>query len=516
MGFLEVDSVVDREDRYMLELKGISKFFPGLKALDRVDFNLRAGEIHAIVGENGAGKSTLIKIITGVYQPDEGDIFYEGNTVIFHNPTVANRYQIAAVYQQPASFPHLTVTENIFLGHPIIHPTTKKLMWKEMKEEAKRLLRSLGSDINPSVTMSSLSVAQQQIVEIAKALSVNARILIMDEPTASLTRRETEDLYNIARKLRNDGVSIILISHLFEDVYEIADRVTVLRDGKSIGTWNVNEIDEKDLIKAMVGREISQLFPKNKVSFGKELLRVEGLSRLGYFSDISFSLRAGEIVGFSGLVGSGRTEVAQSIFGIAPVDAGKILVEGKEVSIKNPMEAISYGIGYLPEDRLEQGLFLLLSINDNITISIIDQLTNRGWLNPPREHEISNKMLELLQIKAPGIFHPVSSLSGGNQQKVVVAKLLAARPKILIMDEPTKGVDVGAKAAIHQIMSDLVAEGLGIIMISSEMPEILGMSDNIIVMHEGRITGVFSRSEATQEKLMEAAVKVDRLTQVVS
>jgi len=323
-------------------------------------------------------------------------------------------------------------------------------------------------------------------------------------------------LYNIARKLRNDGVSIILISHLFEDVYEIADRVTVLRDGKSIGTWNVNEIDEKDLIKAMVGREISQLFPKNKVSFGKELLRVEGLSRLGYFSDISFSLRAGEIVGFSGLVGSGRTEVAQSIFGIAPVDAGKILVEGKEVSIKNPMEAISYGIGYLPEDRLEQGLFLLLSINDNITISIIDQLTNRGWLNPPREHEISNKMLELLQIKAPGIFHPVSSLSGGNQQKVVVAKLLAARPKILIMDEPTKGVDVGAKAAIHQIMSDLVAEGLGIIMISSEMPEILGMSDNIIVMHEGRITGVFSRSEATQEKLMEAAVKVDRLTQVVS
>ena len=244
MGFLEVDSVVDREDRYILELKGISKFFPGLKALDRVDFNLRAGEIHAIVGENGAGKSTLIKIITGVYQPDEGDIFYEGNTVIFHNPTVANRYQIAAVYQQPASFPHLTVTENIFLGHPIIHPTTKKLMWKEMKEEAKMLLRSLGSENNHSVTMSSLSVAQQQIVEIAKALSVNARILIMDEPTAS-PQTETEDLYNIARKLRNDGVSIILISHLFEDVYEIADRVTVLRDGKSIGTWNVNEIDEK-------------------------------------------------------------------------------------------------------------------------------------------------------------------------------------------------------------------------------------------------------------------------------
>ncbi len=505
--------MVGTEDKYILELKGISKFFPGLKALDRVDFDLRVGEIHAIVGENGAGKSTLIKIITGVHQPDEGDIFYEGSKVVFNNPTVANRYQIAAVYQQPASFPHLTVTENIFLGHPIIHSATKRLMWKEMRQEAKRLLHSLGSDISPSATMNSLSVAQQQIVEIAKALSVNARILIMDEPTASLTKRETEDLYNIAKKLRGDGVSIIFISHRFEDIYEIADRVTVLRDGKSMGTWKVSDITEHDLIKAMVGREINQLFPKNTVPFGKELLKVEGLSRVGYFSDISFSLRAGEIIGFSGLVGSGRTEVAQSIFGIAPADKGKIIVEGREVLIKNPMEAISYGIGYLPEDRLEQGLFLPLSINDNITISIIDQLTNRGWLNPPQEYEISSKMLELLQIKAPGIFHPVSSLSGGNQQKVVVAKLLAAHPKILIMDEPTKGVDVGAKAAIHQIMSDLAAEGLGIIMISSEMPEILGMSDTIIVMHEGRITGVFSRSEATQEKLMEAAVKVNRLTQ---
>lgn len=502
--------MVDAEDRYILELRGVSKFFPGLKALDRVDFNLRGGEIHAIVGENGAGKSTLIKIITGVHQPDEGDILYEGNKVVFHNPTVANRYQIAAVYQQPASFPHLTVTENIFLGHPVTHPTTKRLMWKEMRQEAKRLLHSLGADIDPSATMGSLSVAQQQMVEIAKALSVNARILIMDEPTASLTRRETEDLYNITKKLRDSGVSVIFISHRFEDIYEIAERVTVLRDGKTMGTWKVNEITEHDLIKAMVGREINQLFPKKTVSFGRELLKVEGLYRIGYFSDISFSLRAGEILGFSGLVGSGRSEVAQSIFGIAPADAGKILVEGKEVSIKSPMEAISYGIGYLPEDRLEQGLFLPLSINDNITVSIIDQLTNRGWLNPSREYEISNKMLELLKIKAPGIFHPVSSLSGGNQQKVVVAKLLAARLKILIMDEPTKGVDVGAKAAIHQIMSDLAAEGLGIIMISSEMPEVLGMSDNVVVMHEGRITATFSRAEATQEKLMEAAVKVTR------
>ncbi|NLJ48110.1 MAG: sugar ABC transporter ATP-binding protein [Candidatus Atribacteria bacterium] len=498
------------QDRYILRLKGISKFFPGLKALDQVDFDLRYGEIHALVGENGAGKSTLIKIITGVYQPDEGEIIYEDQRVIFSNPMVANRYQIAAVYQQPASFPHLTVTENIFLGHPLIQPQIRRLLWKEMYQQAKALLSSLGAEVSPTAVMGSLSVAQQQMVEIAKALSINAKILIMDEPTAALTKRETEDLYAITRKLRDQGTSVIFISHRFEDIYEIGERVTVLRDGKSVGTWKVNDITEKELIKALVGREITQMFPKNKVAIKNEILKVEGLSRIGYFSDVSFSLRAGEILGFSGLVGSGRTEIAQAIFGIAPADRGKILIEGQEVTIRNPMDAISHGIGYLPEDRLRQGLFLPMSINDNITITIVDQLSRGGWLNPPKEKEISTKMLNLLKIKAPDVSHLVSSLSGGNQQKVVVAKLLAARLKILIMDEPTQGVDVGAKAAIHQIMSDLAAEGFGIIMISSEMPEVLGMSDTILVMHEGRVNRIFYRDEANQEKLMEAAVNVDR------
>jgi rhamnose transport system ATP-binding protein len=379
-----------------------------------------------------------------------------------------------------------------------------------MHQQAKALLSSLGAEVSPTAVMGSLSVAQQQMVEIAKALSINAKILIMDEPTAALTRRETEDLYAITRKLRDQGTSVIFISHRFEDIYEIGERVTVLRDGKSVGTWKVSDISEKELIKALVGREITQMFPKNQVTIKEELLRVEGLSRIGYFSNVSFSLRAGEILGFSGLVGSGRTEVAQAVFGIAPADRGKIFVEGKEITIQSPMDAISHGIGYLPEDRLRQGLFLPMSINDNITITIVDQLSRRGWLNPPKEQEISTKMLNLLKIKAPDVFHLVSSLSGGNQQKVVVAKLLAARLKILIMDEPTQGVDVGAKAAIHQIMSDLAAEGFGIVMISSEMPEILGMSDTILVMHEGRVNQIFNREEATQEILMEAAVNVDR------
>jgi rhamnose transport system ATP-binding protein len=311
--------------------------------------------------------------------------------------------------------------------------------------------------------------------------------------------------------LKARGTSIIFISHRLEDIFEVADRVTVLRDGRKVGTWMVDGVSERELIRAMVGREIDQLFPKIQVERGAELLRVEGLSRMGYFSNVSFTLHTGEILGMSGLVGSGRTEVAHALFGIAPADQGKIFVEGKEVTIRSPLDAIACGIGYLPEDRLQQGLFLPMSINDNIAIIILDSLTRHGWLQPEREHQLSSKMLELLKIKAPSIFSPVSSLSGGNQQKVVVAKLLAARLRILILDEPTHGVDVGAKAAIHRIMSELAQQGLGIIMISSEMPEILGMSDRILVMCEGRVSGILERREATQEKLMEMAVGVTQL-----
>lgn len=497
-------------DEHFLELRGISKFFPGVRALDKVDFDLKRGEIHALVGENGAGKSTLIKIITGIYQPDEGEIFWKGQKVTFPNPNVASRYQIAAVYQQPASFPHLNIAENIFLSHPLVHPLSKRLRWREMRSNARELLASLGSNLDPSILVGSLSAAQRQIVEIAKALSIQARILIMDEPTAALTRREADELYEIMRRLKLQGTAIIFISHRFEDIYGVADRVTVLRDGKKVGTWMVQDIAEQDLIRAMVGREIAQLFPKSVAKRGQELLRIEELSRVGYFSDVSFTLYAGEILGVSGLVGSGRTELAHALFGIAPADRGRIFVEGREIFVRSPMDAIACGIGYLPEDRLQQGLFLPLSINDNIVISVLDRLTRHGWLDLAREYEISQSMLELLKIKAPNIFHLASSLSGGNQQKVVIAKLLAAKPRILLLDEPTHGVDVGAKAAIHQIMSDLAQEGFGIVMISSEMPEILGMSDRILVMCEGRVSGILSREEATQEKLMEMAMNIDR------
>ncbi|HSV31965.1 MAG TPA: sugar ABC transporter ATP-binding protein [Atribacteraceae bacterium] len=497
-------------NEFVLELKGISKNFPGVKALESVDFNLKPGEIHALVGENGAGKSTLIKIITGVFQPDKGEILFHGKKILISNPTVAQKHLIAAIYQYPTCFPHLTVMENIFMGHPLVEPRSRHLLWKEMRVEAKRLLKSLGTDLNPNLRMGDLSIAQQQMVEIAKALSLNARILIMDEPTAALTKGETEELYAITRRLRNEGTSIIFISHRFEDIYQIAERVTVFRDGKSIGTWPVPEISEAELIKAMVGREINQLFPKSTVPVGKEALRVEGLSRVGYFADISFSLREGEILGFSGLVGSGRSEVAQAIFGIHPSDRGKIFVRGKECTIDSPWKAMELGIGYLPEDRQIQGLVLPLTITDNITLSTLDRYARRGWLKNQAGYKVSQKLFELLKIKAPSIFEKTLALSGGNQQKVVVGKLLAGELHILILDEPTKGVDVGAKSAIHQIMSDLAAEGFALIMISSEMPEILGMSDTIIVMREGRITRTFSREETTQEKLLAAAVEVNR------
>ncbi len=491
---------------YILELKGIIKVFPGVKALDNVQFNLKPGEVHALVGENGAGKSTLIQVITGVYQPDGGEIFLNGERVKFPNPMDARQRGIAAIYQHVTSYPDLTVTENIFMGHEYIDSFSKRILWKKMRQRAKELLQTLGSTIDPNDRMGSLSIAQQQLVEIAKALSMDAKILIMDEPTAALTSRESEELFRITRKLSEEGTAIIFISHRFEDIYKIADRVTVFRDGKYVGTWDVKAISNDELIKAMVGRDITQLFPKKQVKLGKEVLKVKGLSKTGVYADISFTLHEGEILGITGLVGSGRTEVAESIFGINPAEKGEIWVDGQRVHIKEPMQAMELGIGYLPEDRQKNGLVLPMTISENITLPTLDKYANKGWLSPPLEHETSESFFKLLNVKAAGIFDKVYSLSGGNQQKVVVAKLLAAKLKIIILDEPTKGVDVGAKAAIHGIMSDLASQGFGIIMISSELPEVLGMSDNIVVMREGRITMSFSREEATQEKILEAAV----------
>jgi rhamnose transport system ATP-binding protein len=491
---------------YILELKAITKSFPGIKALDDVHFNLKAGEIHAIMGENGAGKSTFIKIITGVHPQDEGEIFLNGEKIEIKNPKDAQDIGISAIYQHVTCYPDLSVTENIFIGHERIRKGTKRILWNEMHSEAQKLLEQLGATIDPKTQMGALSVAQQQIVEIAKALSMEAKIIIMDEPTAALTKRESEELYRITEKLRNSGASIIFISHRLEDMFRLADRVTVLRDARYIGTWEVEGLSREDLIMAMVGREITQLFPKKDIKIGDEVLRIEGLGKTGYFADVSFTLHKGEILGLTGLVGAGRSEVCQAIFGIIKPDKGRIYFEGKEVKIGSPMEAMNMGIGYLPEDRQKQGLVLQWEICKNITLPSLDEFSNKGWLDSGKEMEVAKSLSEKVNIKTNSIFNLANSLSGGNQQKLVVAKLLTADLKVIILDEPTKGVDVGAKSAIHEIMSDLASQGYGIIMISSEMPEVLGMSDRIVVMCEGRVTSILDRNEATQELILEAAM----------
>ena len=491
---------------FVLELRAITKTFPGVKALDHVHFQLRAGEIHALMGENGAGKSTFIKVITGVHKPDQGDIYVNGNKVVFNNPNDAKKYGIAAIYQHVTCYPDLSVTENIFMGHEKIHKRTKRILWNDMHMEAQKLLDTLGANFEPRTQMGTLSVAQQQIVEIAKALSTEARIIIMDEPTAALTKRESEELYRITEQLRDRGVAIIFISHRFEDMYRLASKVTVFRDSRYIGTWGVNDISNDKLIVAMVGREITQLYPKKEAKIGEEVFRVEGLGRTGYFKDISLQLHKGEILGLTGLVGAGRTEVCHTLFGIERADQGSIYVKGTRTNIRNPQDAIKLGIGYLPEDRQKQGLVLDWDIGRNITLSNIEHYANGGWLSEARETEVSKSLAEKVSVKAQSIYDLVSSLSGGNQQKVVFAKLLTAELDVLILDEPTKGVDVGAKFAIYEIMNELAAQGYGIILISSDMPEVIGMSDRIIVMREGRITGRLDRTQVTQEAILEASM----------
>ncbi len=491
---------------FILEAKGITKYFPGIKALDGIQFNLKRGEIHALMGENGAGKSTFVKIISGVNLPEAGEIFLNGERVILSNPIASREKGIAVIYQNLTSFPDMTVTENIFIGHEIIHKTTKRMLWSKMNARSKELLLLLGSNIDPKSNMGSLSVAEQQMVEIAKALSQDAKIILMDEPTAALTKKESEELYKISLMLKDKGASIIYISHRVEDIYKIADRVTVFRDGKYIGTWNIGDLPQENLIKAMIGREITQLFPKKRVEIGGELLRVENLTKTGTFGDISFTVRKGEILGITGLVGAKRSDVAQALFGMIKIDSGRIFLEGKEVKITSSGRAMDLGIGYLPEDKQKQGLILLWSIVRNITLPTLKKYSIKGWLRENAENLTAGKLAGKLNVKAESVFATVDSLSGGNQQKVVVAKLLSADLKLIILDEPTKGIDVGAKAAIHEIMSSLVEQGFGIIMISSEMPEVLGMSDRVVVMRDGRITAVFNRNEATQEKILEAAM----------
>lgn len=492
---------------YVLELKNISKTFPGVKALTDVHFELKAGEIHALMGENGAGKSTFIKIITGVYIPDGGEIFVDGKKAEIVTPLDAQALGIAAIYQHVTCFPDLSVAENIFMGHELVTSAVNRVDWKTMNNNAQDLLNQLDANFDARTTMGSLSVAQQQIVEIAKALSVNARIIIMDEPTAALSARECEDLYRITKGLKAKGTSVIFISHRFEDMYNLTDRVTVFRDGNYVNTWNVSEVDDHKMAVAMVGREITQFFPQRSTVPGEEIFKVEGLSRTGFFRDVSFTVKKGEIVALTGLVGAGRTEVCESIFGITAYDSGTITLEGETLDHPTPSEALEKGIGYLPEDRLKQGLVLRWEIAKNITLPALKRFLKFNWIDRKKENKTARDLSEKLDVKAQTVHDKVSTLSGGNQQKVIVAKLLTSDMKVIILDEPTKGVDVGAKTAIYSIMNDLVDAGYGIVMVSSEMPEVLGMSDRIVVMRDGRVSGAFDTKGATQERILHAAMR---------
>lgn len=491
---------------YILELQGIKKSFPGVLALDGVDFNLRPGEVHALVGENGAGKSTLIKVVSGVHQPDAGEIRLQGLPVTFPNPLVAQQHGVAAIYQEPTLFPDLSIAENIFIGHQPVRSVTRHVDWKRMYEQAGELLNSLGVNLDPRARVRGLSVAQQQMVEIAKALSLSARILIMDEPTSALTLRDVEDLFRITRQLREAGTGIIFISHRLEEAFELADRITVLRDGHYVGTRTVKDVTTDEVIQMMVGRTLDTLFPKEEVTPGEVMLRVDGLTKEGMFQDVCFESRRGEILGLAGLVGARRTNVAHAIFGISPADSGTIWVDGRQVNIGSPRDALALGVVYVPEDRQHQGLVLPMDITQNVTLPILKEFARQGgWLDNDAEQQTTQRFVERLDVRATGLWQKVQELSGGNQQKVVLAKWLAARPRILILDEPTRGIDVGTKAAVHKLMSKLAGQGMTILMISSELPEILGMSDRIVVMYEGRVTAHFTRDEATQEKIMAAA-----------
>jgi rhamnose transport system ATP-binding protein len=488
----------------ILELKRISKSFSGVEVLHEVSFSLRPGEVHALLGENGAGKSTLVKVVTGVHHPDSGEILLNGEPVHFGDPRDSRQAGIAAIYQELSLFPDLNVAENIFVGR---QPITRSghIDWRKLYAEAGNLLLSLGVHLDLKQKARSLSIAQQQMVEIARAFSINARILIMDEPTSSLTLNEVADLFRLVRRLRDDGTAIIFISHRLEELFELADRVTVLRDGFYVDTCQLKDVTRDELIRLMVGRTISNLFPKQDVQAGKVVLKVDNLSHTGIFENISFELHKGEILGMAGLVGAGRTDVARALFGVEPPTSGIIHVEGREVRVTSPQQAISLGLAFVPEDRQQHGLIPPMNIISNISLPMLGRYARRGWLRNKVERSAAFDAARQMEVRANNIWQKARELSGGNQQKIVLAKWLATNPRILILDEPTRGIDVGTKAAVHALMSKLASEGIAILMISSELPEVLGMSDRVIVMREGRMTGQFTRAEATQEKIISAA-----------
>ena len=487
-----------------IEMKGIDKSFGTNQVLKNAGFYLKDGEVHALMGENGAGKSTLMKILTGVYTRDAGTVYVDGKEVLYKSPQEAEKAGIVFIYQELNVLFDLTVEENLFMGKEI----TKGFGIcdkKAMREKAQEIMDRMGVNIPVTALMSDLSVGQQQMVEICKALMVDAKVLIMDEPTAALTQSETKILFEVIKSLREKGVSIVYISHRMEEIFELCDRITVLRDGTYVDTRYIKDINMDDIVQMMIGRTIGERFPKRDVQIGEEVLRVEGLTHEKLFHDIDFSVKAGEVLGFSGLMGAGRTEIMQAIFGNIPVKSGKIFIEGKEVVIKNPRQAIKAGIGFITEDRKTEGLLLEKSIAENIEIANLNKISKNSVLQAAKQKEIVKKGIEEFRIRCFGPDHECHNLSGGNQQKVVLAKWIYTDPKILILDEPTRGVDIGAKKEIYCVIYDLAAKGVAVILVSSELPEVLGMSDRIAVVHEGKITGILDASEADQAKVMTLA-----------
>ncbi|WAA12542.1 sugar ABC transporter ATP-binding protein [Fervidibacillus halotolerans] len=489
----------------IVEMNNIHKSFFHVHVLKGVSFNLYPGEVHALMGENGAGKSTLIKILTGIYRKDEGSVIYKGKEVEFKNPKEAERAGISIIHQELNNIPYLSIAENFFLGKEETIKRTPLIKSKQMIEKTEEALKNLGIHLDPKRLMMDCSVGEQQMVEIARAVTQKSEVIIMDEPTAALTDREIESLFSVIEDLKRRGVAIVYISHRMEEIFRICDRITVLRDGQSIDTKNIQETNFEEIVKLMVGRELGERFPKRTTTPGEIRLKVQNLDVGDHIKGIQFDVRKGEILGVAGLMGAGRTEIMEGLFGAKKGAKGVLYLDGKQIPIKNPETSIKHGIAFVTEDRKGEGLVLDLSVRENLTLPNFKKVSSIGFMKKKKEEKFTDEMIEKLRIKTSGREQVVKSLSGGNQQKVVVGKWLGIEPKVLILDEPTRGVDVGAKKEIYDIMNELTEQGVSIIMISSELPEILGMSDRIMVIHEGKITAILNRKEATQENIMVAA-----------
>ncbi|WP_319558870.1 sugar ABC transporter ATP-binding protein [Marispirochaeta sp.] len=489
---------------YILEMLGMVKQFPGVLAIDNVDFRVRKGTVHALMGENGAGKSTMMKMLIGLYTPDSGIINFKGEPAEIENTNKALRLGISMIHQELNPVPAMTIAENIWLGREPVNKW-KKINHKKMWRDTQKLLQDLNISLNPDTPMNKLSVANQQMVEIAKAISYDAELIIMDEPTSAITESEVEHLFSIIDKLRIDKISIIYITHKMDEVFRIADEITVLRDGQYISTDKAADMDKAMLIARMVGRELNQFFPKRNALIGDVVLKVESFGRDDLFKDVSFELRAGEILGIAGLMGAGRTEIVETLFGIYPKTEGAVHIKGVPADINSPRDAMEHRMALLTENRKDSGLFLCLSVKENITIANINSYLKGMHLDQSAIRRDSYDQVEKLRIKTPGILQQMENLSGGNQQKVLISRWLLTEPDILLLDEPTRGIDVGAKAEIHKLMGLLAEQGKAIVMISSELPEILGMSDRVLVMHEGKQVKILDREEATQERILSLA-----------